>query len=295
MRALPFRTAPEGSVAFSVPNLSLDGGALAAPGEPVRGWDYLAQVTISGNVAVEVDELLAATRLDSADDLAAYMQVDCPATGYRRVVEVPLPGTYGGPVTLQHVIPPHTVASELEVRYGVLLVTDLPESPELSPHLRGSRVFSDPKVHRFLLEGDGAGFPIEAFDFSLTGYPPGAPWHLKFNTDSPAEPFMGAVRLFINTAHPAAEALLSGRPGLERSVIFHGVLEQMLVTAAADWEHDTVLDWGEGSVGAVLEELAQTYLGGRDLASALQEVRVSRESALTKIREAASLLIGGAK
>ena len=82
---------------------------------------------------------------------------------------------------------------------------------------------------------------------------------------------------------------------MERSVIFHGVLEQMLVTAAADWEHDTVLDWGEGSVGAVLEELAQTYLGGRDLASALQEVRVSRESALTKIREAASLLIGGAK
>lgn len=290
MRAMPFRTASEGSVQFSAPRL-LVGDATFDAGEAVPTWDFLAAPTILGSFLVEREELLRSTGMTDLDGLSATVQVDCRATGFRETVVVPVSLAVGTEALLQVRIGAHTVAGELEVRYGLVLDKDCEGGPEMAASKRGSRVYTSTKSYRFLLEGDAASFPTEAFDFGPTGYPTGASWHLNFRADSLEEPFMGAVRLFINTRHPAASALLSGVANVQRSVLFHGVVEQLLVSASHRFPGEIPPDYEEGSVGAVLQDLTTTYLG-LGLAEAISAVCRDGDRIFTRLRAATGLLEG---
>lgn len=291
MRAMPFRVATDAAVQFTQPSLHL-GDVQIASGEPAPTWDFLTSSTIIGKVRVDENELRRSTALTDLEGLSAVVQVDCPATGFRGMVTVPVNLAVDHEALLQLQLGPHTVASEIEVRYGLILGQAREEQPNMSAFRRGSRVYSHPRTYRFLLEGEASGFPTEAFDFTPTGYPDGAVWHLSFRADSLDEPFMGAVRLFINTRHPAAETLLSGAPSIQRSVLFHGVLEQLLTTVADQWDEESYTVDEEGSVGAVLNELAENYLG-MTLSAAVAAIHGDRDRVLTKLRETTGLLDGG--
>lgn len=298
MRAMPFRTASEESVEFGPPRLRL-GDVFIEAGKPASTWDYLTTSTVLGSVRVDADELLRSTALTDLSGLSATMQVDCPSTGFRRIITLPAVEAVSHAALIQMEIGPHTVAEEIEVRYGLVLEHDYRPAPSMAPYKRGSRVYTGILSYRFLLEGDAAGFPTEAFEFGPAGYPSGAPWHLRFRVDSLEDPFMGAVRLFINTEHPASGQLLSGAPGIHRSVLFHSVLEQLLTEVADHESNEGVDDWDEqvsashadGSVGAVLNDLAITYLG-MVLPAAMKALRADRDRSLTKLREASGLLLG---
>lgn len=301
MRAMPFRTASDYSVKFAPPRLRV-GDALIESGKPAPTWDYLTTSTVVGGVQVDATELLRSTALDDLSGISATMQVDCASTGFRETVALPVVQAADHEAALQLVIGPHTVADQIEISYGLVLDRELEPRPSMAPYRRGSRVFASTQSHRFILEGDAAGFPTEAFAFGPAGLPKGAPWHLRFNLDSLEDPFMGAVRLFINTEHQASEQLLSGSPGLHRSVLFHSVLEQLLVTAADhnqaadadDWSELLSANHTEGSVGAVLSSLTTTYLE-MALPAAMAAVRTDRARVLTKLRESAGLLLGDAR
>lgn len=297
MRTMPFRTASDDSVEFSEPRIRV-GEVLINAGDPVSTWDYLTEVSVIGNVKVSPDELLGSTGLSDLGGVSATLQVDCPATGFRNMAAVPVLCAVDKGTRLQLDIRPHTIAGEIEVRYGLVLEKERENEPTMAPFRRGSRVYTAARIYRFLLEGDGAGFPTEAFDFEPTGYPTGAPWHLSFRADSLDEPFMGAVRLFINTQHSASTALLAGKPGIPHSVLFHGVLEQLLVTMAdrssglnQGWAEGLSATHDEGSVGAVMNELTSTYLN-MTLPVAMAAINADRDRVLTKLRETAGLLDG---
>ncbi len=298
MRAMPFRTASDAAVEFAEPRLQV-GDLIIDAGDPSPTWDYLVSSSVFGRVKVHTNELLLSTGLTDLAAVSATLQVDCHATGFRHLVSVPILQTVDHVTRLQMGIEPHTVAGEIEVRYGLVLDKDCERQPNMAPFKRGSRVYTLARTYRFLLEGDGAGFPTEAFAFERTGYPGGAPWHLSFRAESLDDPFMGAVRLFVNTEHPAAEHLLSGSSNILRSVLFHGILEQLLVTAAdrsshdiEDWDDEFSMNHEEGSVGAVLGNLTVTYLG-MALPAAVAAIRHDRDRVLTKLRETAGLLNGG--
>lgn len=289
MRAMPFRVASDKSVSFTEPSLRMGDRHIAA-GDPAPTWDYLTWSTVSGGFSVDEDELLRSTALTDLAGLSACLQVDCQSTGFRSTKTVPVMSAISHEALLEMDLAPNTVAGEIEVRYGLVLERPNLETQQvMAAFRRGSRVYSLPRTYRFLLEGEASGFPTEAFDFGPTGYPTGAAWHVSFRADSPDEPFMGAVRLFINTKHPAAGTLLSGTPGIVRSVLFHGVLEQLLMTAADLWRDELSDDHEKGSVGAVLSELTGTYLG-MTLPAAVAAIHGDRDRVLTKLRESTGLL-----
>ncbi|MBB1517268.1 hypothetical protein H5398_15025 [Tessaracoccus sp. MC1679] len=290
MRAMPFRTASEASVQFTPPRLQV-GDAIFEAGDAVPSWDFLAAPTILGFFRVEPDELLRSTGMRDLDGLSGTIQVDCRATGFRETVTVPVLSAVGAEAPLQVRIGPHTVAGELEVRYGLVLDREREVGLEMAASKRGSRVYTPTRSYRFPLEGDAAGFPTEAFDFEPTGYPSEACWHLNFRADSLDEPFMGAVRLFINTGHPAASTLLSGVASIHRSVLFHGVVEQLLVSAASRWSDELPTEYEEGTVGHVLQELSSTYLR-MGLAEAISAVHGDGDRVFTRLRAATGLLEG---
>lgn len=287
MRAMPFRTAAEESVDFRPPTLQFDGSLIAA-GEPVAGWDYLSEVTVIGAVMVDHVALLSSTSLERVEDVSVVLQVDCPTTGYREVSLAALTPGSDGQYSLSARIPPDSVADELEVRYGLVLTRTLEDSGNMAPTLKGSRVFSPVRSYRFYLEGSGAGFPTEAFDFEKAGMPAGAPWHLSFQPESLDEPFMAAVRLYINAGHPAAEHLLAAKPGVHQGVLFHGILEQLLL-GVADSDEELRDDYEEGSVGATLSDLAMSFLD-RSLKGLRSAMRNDRDETLTKLRARTTLL-----
>lgn len=291
MRAMPFRVASDSSVVFTEPRLSM-GDTVIVAGDPAPTWDYLTTSIVIGGFTVDESELLRSTALTDLAGLGAVLQVDCQATGFRCTTTVPVSSAIDHEALMQVELAPHKVAGEIEVRYGLVLEQqNLETLSSMAAHKRGSRVYSPPRIYRFLLEGVASGFPTEAFDFGPTGYPTGAAWHLSFRADSADEPFMGAARLFINTKHPAAGTLLSGNPGLIRSVLFHGVLEQLLLTAADLWRDELSAEHEEGSVGAVLQELTETYLG-MALPATVAAIHGDRDRLLTKLREATGLLDG---
>lgn len=286
MRAMPFRVPDPGSAVFAPPQVMATGGT-ARSGEQVPAWDYLTHVTVSARVDVDAEQFLRATGLPTFEGVHVVLLVDCPATGFRAVRSTQ--ARSGEPTWIEIEVLPHLTAVELEVRQGVALIGSITSGDLTVAHQAGSRLLMDARVHRFPLEGAGVGFPIEAFDFAAAGQPAGAVWRLNFRPDDLSQPYATSVRLWVNTGHPAADELLRGRPGLEQSVLFNDVLAQMFMAVAASESITRDDEYGEGTVGAVLDELADQFLS-TTMWGAVEAFRADQARFLAKLQSATRFL-----
>ncbi len=284
---MPFRTADPESVVIGEPRLYVH-DEVFGPRDPVNLWDYMSEVHVVSEIWVDEDAVLASTGLSELGSLIATVQVDCVRTGFRGVATKALRAD--SPVTVSVAIPPHTVAHELEVRSGLTLAHELSPNPHAIAHRKGSRLFWEQKRMKFELEGQGGGFPVEAFDFETAGLPASAAWKLKFDADDLDQPFMAAVRLLVNSGHPRSADVLSGSSGLVQSVVFHGILEQLLVTVA-DSTVETDVSFEEGTAGAVLNDLSNLYLGYA-LHEAIGRIRFDRSRELARLQDVSGFLQG---
>lgn len=288
MRALPHRVAARSAVTFAEPRLLLDEKWYAV-GEPVVPWDYLAHTTVVTTVSVDQAELLQSTGLADLEGIVAHVQVDCATTGSRHASSSPL-SVDGRPVSIEVRIPPHQVAQRIDVTQSILL--DRPDGEEphnLAAFRRGSRLWQAERTFRFILEGSASTFPTEAFSFSAAGLPSTAAWKLQFEPDSLDEPYLGAVRLLLNSEHPQASELLSGRPSLVQSVLFHGIVEQLLMTASDRFFGEVPNEFELDSVGEALNHVAMTYLGV-SLATAATLLREDRAETMCRLQAGTSFL-----
>lgn len=260
MRVMPFLTADSQAVEISEPRLRC-GDRYFAPNEPVENWDYHSSLQIVTTVIIKEDLFRSQTGLIEPDELQGLtvtLQADCPSTTLRKITGIPALAAIERVGSIQLEIPPGTVAKKLDICASLIL-----DRPDASPridrvaHLRGSRLFVASHTWSFALEGVGGGFPTEAVDFASVGLPGNAPWHLKVRREIDL-PFMGAVRLLVNTAHPLGIELLRGETHLATSALFYDLLVQMLL-AFIDADAEDLLDLQEESLGAVLNEHTQTY------------------------------------
>jgi hypothetical protein len=111
-----------------------------------------------------------------------------------------------------------------------------------------------------ILEGDGSRFPTQALSFADAGLPSDAPWHLSLAYDEPEDAFAGAVQLFLNTDHKRIADMIGpdGDPDSVADIQGHlsfDVARQLILSAVRDERLDSRTDWGEDTVGAVLEAL----------------------------------------
>ena len=150
MRVMPFRVASDASITLSKPTLRF-GETVVEAGDDVSGWDYLTPVTITGQFAVDPEELHRSTALNDFEPVRVVMQVNCVSTGWRSYAVTPIPTVppFSGQLILD--IPANTVADALEVHYGIVLVADITADPHSTapPHegQPGLHRSPDPPIH----------------------------------------------------------------------------------------------------------------------------------------------------
>lgn len=291
MRAMPHRVATRSAVAFAAPRLLVAGGEFHS-GEPVVPWDYLAPATVVSSITVDEEELLRSTGLAELSCMVACVQVDCPTTGLRLFTTAPLPEA-GATAGLMVPIGAHQVAQRLEVTQSVLLDRAGPGEPsDRTAFRRGSRLWQSDTTFGFILEGSASTFPTEAFDFTAAGLPPDSAWKLQFEPASLDEPYLGAVRLLLNAKHPEGPELLTGRPSLVQSVLFHSIVEQLLTTVVGRFPGPLPSEFDADSVGEALNHLTMIYLGV-PLAVAASRLRNDRAETLCQLQAGTAFLLGG--
>ena len=105
------------------------------------------------------------------------------------------------------------------------------------------------------------------------------------------EPFLGVTRLYVNTSHEHAQALLGEKQVLIHTILKYDLISQMLGAVAAHWSSGGIEDFEPGSVGAVMNDQTNLYLG-KDLAEAVDAIVNDRPRTLALLQEAVFFLKG---
>lgn len=285
VRLQPHSVCPDGAVTWG-PWWVVLNGVREQLGDRLSGWDYQADLAFELQPSFDVDSVLESTGLDSLDDIAIVLLLDCPAVG-ERWNSAYLLGDYLA-----------SDRSSLEVSASI---GHLADAVKLSAHLvlwerrdsgngsatrPGSRLaWSD--VDTVQLEGHGSRFPTEEVSFKALGLEHAA-WTIRTSFTDLNETFMSTVRLLINSDHRAADLLLEESPQqpLVQSALRMDIARQLFLHVASEptMFGTEVGEWDEGSVGAVLNELTTTFMR-MDLASTAKLARTDSSRFERKVQE----------
>lgn len=272
MKVMPFYVAGPHAVEWQTPELHCKNEVIG-PGEFFRAWDYLSPISVhvgyTLNPALFVGGLLGrpANPSETATILARssmVLQVECTSTQFRLISEA-MPQVDAPTGVLSLIIPAGEVANEISISAAVVLGMQNEEWGPLVPHRIGSRLVSEEERWTVTLEGKGSAFPVSAFEFQGTGYPERALWYVSIQADRLSEPFGSAVRLYVNSGHPRSGSLLAevttgdDLPEMLRYDLLGCMLESVVTVPESDLQED----FEEGSLGYVLDQQSQMWLGQR--------------------------------
>lgn len=275
---LPHHHPPSSAWSRGAWSVSIGGGPSHELGRVLNGWDYASTLRIRSETTIDLPLIHEGCR--TADD-ARYELIaiwDCAATGERAVgARTPIRGAGAIALVSEFEIPPGLIAGSLRLERQVVLTSPSLDGDPLSPSVPGAIVLWErhQDAQTVDLEGAAGRFPVEAINFAENGMPDAA-WWLSVAYDDPNDSFLGAVRLYINSGHPAISGLL-GRPSEETSQYTVSLLRWDAVRRLL---YHTVNDdrmladrFEEGSVGEVVRGIARGVLQSGDLASLYSLVR----------------------
>lgn len=204
----PFLTPDPDSLSHAPWMMATSEGLQPLPAE-MPAWDHMMVLELTTEIEIDVDDVLSVCELGEGTQLALWVRATCDTTSIRRVVsssEVPAGGRRRVPVHVE--LPGHELGGRLTLE--TLLTSQKPvPSSEIAASQPGSILWRS--ISRTKLQGTGSQFPTDAADFHATGRPdPEAAWELQVDLTNPEAVFMSAVRLTLNTAHPAIVRLLEG-------------------------------------------------------------------------------------
>jgi hypothetical protein len=158
----------------------------------------------------------------------------------------------------------------------------------------GSRLLRD-RDTRVLIEGQGGRFPTEAVPFSAAGRED-APWDVALHYVDLHDSFLGAVRLLVNTEHPAGAAALSPEHPEHRlvvSVMRWDVVRRLLFQVAMSSLEEEALHetWDTEALGGALDGLCDLYIK-RPLADVVADLRRDGSSLEASLQARMQLLQG---
>jgi hypothetical protein len=232
-------------------------------------WDYNTDVKIGRTISLQVAEVRAACRLTEDDALKIIVVWHSPGSFQRGVLctyeldatedrrHMALRGTLRG----------SEIVGSVKVDTFVVLGARPQDPQPLTPTHPGSILWQDSAS--VLVEGTGPRFPMEVIDFGgVTWAPSGAAWVLVWNPFDVDQPFLGAVRLFLNAAHEqvvraATTAATDLGATAIRSAIYFDVGRALLRGALSN--PDFLSQFGSfprGSTGHAIATLLRTTFPG---------------------------------
>jgi hypothetical protein len=203
----PFLTPPDRAVSHAGWQvISTDGdGPLPAA---IQHWDYQTTLNLAAAVSVDRRLITEACHLDwgSGFEIVVMARSDHTRAEFlANRVEVPLLDDFDLAVEIE--VPGRELGGRLALE-TILVVSDPKPLSTISPQRRGSILWRSTQATE--LEGTGSQFPTDTLDFAAAGLEESAGWQLSVDLSDPEARFMSAVRLTLNSKHPAIEQLLQG-------------------------------------------------------------------------------------
>jgi len=271
LRLFPHRIADPNSIELGSWWIERD-GARPDLTSPLKGWDYAREETVGLTIKkLDQERFLKSTGLQDISDVELVLLADCKDSQSRIASSHNLDSASLHDTGFSLPLPRGTLAGSVSLRAIFRLARHLPKKADRSPHVRGARLFAS-DLTTIVLEGDGSRFPTEPVAFSAL-HLPDAPWTLHINGDSLDSSFMGAVRLLVNTEHPAGRMLLNSATADKISPWAMADVIRLLVAYLADQSAQiNSEDFHEGSVVQVVDKMCSFFLGS-GLPAAIQLYR----------------------
>ncbi len=235
--AFPFLTIPEELVAASPWRVALDGKDFQDAPRFLRGWDYNSTIRVEREIHLVPGKVFEALRLSHPFlKLVARWGTGegNKPTFIHPFQDQPIPGIVLNDVqtfSISGSIPARDLAGKLFLEVFIILrVAPLnPETP-LAPSDKGDVLWHD--AHVISLEGGGNRFPVSSS--SLPTHLQGAFWYLDLDPEAIEEPFLSAVRLYLNSdREDFLQRIEQGDPLLEQAMMAD-VVTQLVTTALND-------------------------------------------------------------
>jgi hypothetical protein len=242
-------------------------------GDRLAAWDYAQDLRLVSDVTVDVAAAVRDAELDESAEVAIAAMWDCASSFGRGValqaISCQQGDQWSGELLLD--LPAGQVAKEVTLERHLILAEPPTTGGPLAAKAPGARLGPVSRT-KLILEGEGGRFPIEPVPFSAL-LRESAAWALEISYEDLGDSFLGAVRLLLNTEHPATGALLSGDSEGLLSVLRYDLVRALLVKLADDSSGiDEFGGWEDDSIGGVLEDLCQGHLD-MDLRTTLLRMR----------------------
>lgn len=255
IRMMPHRTAAPSCLVWRPWRIST-GSEFREVTTSVEGWDFSTDCTLRGEVVINAAELLRSTGLLSIEHVLLVAQVECSSTLVRTTNSLFLSEDKGSAYTVDVRLPPGQYASQISASLHLVLGHDVPTVPDPTIASRTGARLASSEVSKLELGAKGSLFPTEALDFSGS-LPSGVPWLMNLTYEDLDDAFLGAARLFVNTAHPAGRVALDNEHAnapLIRSALRVDIVRSLILQVASQERSvfDASREFDPESIGHVI-------------------------------------------
>ena len=235
--AFPFLTIPDELVEATPWRVAVDGDEFREDPRFLQGWDYNSTIRIEREIRIAPEKVFRALRLNRPFlKLVARWGTGegNKPTFVHLLQDQPIPGIGLEDVTTLTIsgnIPARNLAGKLFLELFIILrVAPLSRETPLAPSHKGDVLWHD--THVISLEGGGNRFPVSSTSFPA--HLQGALWYLDLDPEAVEEPFLSAVRLYLNSdREDFLERIEQGDPVLEQAMMTDVVI-QLVATALSD-------------------------------------------------------------
>lgn len=266
-RAPSYLTPPQDWVSASAWQVK-DGENQIDLGEEYPRFDPAVALVLARTVTFDQTQFRRAAGLSDHDVLGVVALWASSTTGQRAASDVrELDAGVSTALVMQELtIPSGYAGGRIDLRSAVVLARPLGDAGQFAARGRGSVLWRDEEPHRVFVEGSGTRFPVDAIEFGAGNrFPVAALYVLDWDSGDLGLPFLGSVRLHVNTRHPKS-ALIREPDGsdearaLSEQVRFD-VARQLISGALRNREFlDGTVAYPDGSVGKVVVTLCRQML-----------------------------------
>lgn len=206
----PFRVASAERISATPWTILAQGAVVPLP-ELLPGPEYGSTLDVRRTVRINVDRLRVDCGLPGDAELTLAASWHSAGTALRRQFSnTPLPKTGAAvEVEVTGLVPADAITQYLALRTRIVLARQLTHNDRTIARHAGSALWED--LHKVALDSLTSLFPVELVDLAGSAWAqPDAGWFLSWNTFELERPFLGSVRLYVNSNHPVVAKAVVG-------------------------------------------------------------------------------------
>lgn len=256
--------------------LRLEDGEPAELEESIGGFDYTSTLAVQRRIEIDLAGLRSDCRLPEETPLALSVSWTSGGTHLRRpLCRTSLPTReQSTQIVVSGAIPADSASGRVTLDTKIVLASGVHPEVPLAAVLPGSVLWTESQS--ISLDGSTSFFPIQLANFadeSARWSQPDAAWCLLWPTLELDRPFLGSVKLLINSSHPRVASAVSGPARTKeaqaiRTAIYFDVARTLILGALNNQEFiDRDGEYPIATCGKAVNDLIRYHFPADKLAS----------------------------